>query len=208
MTGALSLVRVWLGRARPNAEAADVGQSVRLSVYGPGAAKTAAVLRRSPVGNAISAGPAGRSEPASTDEHLVAALEETAPPALTIADVIVVRAGKPGAALKSPREVYLRFPGCLVTVFGYSGGCVIETRTGWHLRLVAARSGSCVSDDLAAYASVVHAWMVSGRSLAALDDAYVIGPCQFRTERPMARVIAQNRARHRPIPAACRQAGG
>jgi hypothetical protein len=99
-----------------------------------------------------------------TDEHLRAEPDETDPAWLAIADVIV-----------RSRPAIGSFPGSLLTATVLPDRVrLVATRTGWIADIAAPA-------PVGIFASFVHAWMVSGRSITHLDGASLVvsgGPCR------------------------------
>ncbi|QKW38405.1 hypothetical protein HUT06_33975 [Actinomadura sp. NAK00032] len=129
--------------------------------------------------------------PSPCDEHLVAGPEETSPAWLAAADVIVARAGEPARLLTA-------HPGCLVAVAVTEQGCLLAAG-GVQARLDPVLGGTCTVDDAAAFASAVHAWLVTGGSPAALarlalvreNTVTVVRVRHRRTARPGVRRAAR-----------------
>lgn len=162
------LVRVWLGSYEQIVPVPRDAESVRMLVGGPNTGRTAAVLRRVAEASPRAPGP-GAHAPPPVDEHMVAGPDETDPRWLSAADVIVVRADLDHDG-PDPAAVLGRFPGCLVMALaGLGPGSVVQTRSRWRIRFVPRRDSA-----VSWYASFVHAWLVTGRPLAALNHAYAI----------------------------------
>lgn len=104
---------------------------------------------------------ADAAEPPPCDEHLVAGPEETRRAWLAAADVIVAAAGDPAQLLAA-------HPGCLVAVTVTERGCLLAADEV-QARLDPMLGGTCTVDDAAAFASALHAWLVTGGAPAALD---------------------------------------
>jgi hypothetical protein len=229
----ISLVRVWLGesefhvRAR-NRPAERVGGWTVMSLFGPRIPRTVAVLHRLPVGvgKALFAGDRERR---MTDEHLVADLGETDASWPAAADVIVVRNERRNSQRatvpRSPADLLDlldRFPGCLVAAAARPGGaCELATANGWQIwifsPLSAVADGGRAShrtqaddeeDDVTTYASLLHTWLVSGRSPTLLHDAFLSGPHRHGAVRSTARVRAECPARLQGFPYVHRRVGG
>jgi hypothetical protein len=100
------------------------------------------------------------SDETATDEH-VAAFHGS--DWWDCADVLVGPGGAP------PRSAGWH----IAAVFAPNGRCLLLTRTGWAAELtpqaVPPRQG--LEEPFGLYASFIHAWSVSGRPLAALDQA-------------------------------------
>ncbi|NVI92985.1 hypothetical protein [Actinomadura sp. BRA 177] len=100
------------------------------------------------------------------DEHLVAGPGETSRAWLACADVIVAGAGEPAQLLAA-------HPGCLVAVAVTRWACLLAAG-GVQARLDPALGGTCTLDDATAYASALHAWLVTGGQPAALTRLTLI----------------------------------
>ncbi|MEU8347255.1 hypothetical protein AB0C74_36620 [Spirillospora sp. NPDC048832] len=96
--------------------------------------------------------------PPPCDEHLVAGPDEPSPAWLACADVVVGTGGDPACAAP---------PGCLVAAVVTERACLLAVG-GVQARLDPVMGGTCTVDDAVAYASALHAWLVTGGSPAAL----------------------------------------
>ncbi|WP_435111593.1 hypothetical protein [Nocardiopsis synnemataformans] len=117
--------------------------------------------------------PSGRHLPAVPDTPLVAdPCRPAERPWAGVADILLCRCGH---ATPSPREAgcaLLRaYPGCLVAgVHGQDGRGVLVSPRGLVLVTPGASIGRAERWGTVAAAVLVHAWLVSGRHLAALPD--------------------------------------
>ncbi|GAA4095540.1 hypothetical protein GCM10022214_68360 [Actinomadura miaoliensis] len=128
------------------------------------------------------------------DEHLAAGPDERSWTWLSCADVIVRRFQGPDPRPTRLGELHGRFPGCLImalTPHGH-GHAVVTTVSGWKARLVPVRHGSWVGDDVLSYASAIHAWIVAGRPLDALDTARLTVIRGHAAVRPGVRVMPED----------------
>ncbi|MGI5167514.1 hypothetical protein ACQEU3_24505 [Spirillospora sp. CA-253888] len=155
------LVRVWEGSGGPRPDWRDPGAE-RVLITWHGAPRALLHLRRSPGG--------ARAE-RPHDDLLVADADERSATWLACADVIVRQAAGRAAAARAFGTIRANFPGCLVTaVLGGGEGRLLETATGWCARLLPARPGDFTAADVVSCAVALHAWVVSGRSPAGLDE--------------------------------------
>jgi hypothetical protein len=110
------------------------------------------------------------------DQHLFADADEVEPSWLWAADVIVRRGGAAGEGTEQGQlsSTFRSFPGCLIVgILGPGNACVVGSRDGWSTKVVGRSARDIGAGVLGWYVSFVHAWMASGRSLTALDDAFV-----------------------------------
>jgi hypothetical protein len=158
----ISLVRAcWCPSGQ--GELAERGaESIRVIVRGPYIPQVTVVLQRSPAEHALNQD----GLQVSDDEHLVAGPGETRWAWLSVADVIIRRAG---TVAWSPSGVYARFPGCLVAAILDDRECVVGTADGGLARMRPLLAGTDAT--VVPYVSVIHAWLVAGRSLASLHAA-------------------------------------
>jgi hypothetical protein len=166
------LVQVWLEPHERCERIPSDPESVVLRVYRPNTFVTAAVLRRVPADHPDLGHGWARTP---IDEHLVVGPEEKDPQWLSTADVIVTRPDVRESA-SDPANVLAKFPGCIVLASCHSGSSfVVESRIGWEFFLCLQEGELPATGDMSEYtsmyASLVHAWIAGGRSLAALATA-------------------------------------
>jgi hypothetical protein len=187
MIAQTSLVRVWLAPPGSDIPVDRINGIWTVVVRGPfTSAVTAIVETKSWPADKISEG-LGLAMPAAfVDEHLSVGPDETDLRLLSASDVIVRRAGPGGPGPWSLPDIRSRFPGCLVAaVMDLDTTCVWagdqcqpmrfvpppeSTPFGHHQKPMSRRTDA----DIVCCASVVHAWLVAGRSLVDLDTAHLI----------------------------------
>lgn len=173
----MSLVRArWTAsdgrRGRVERSIPQTMDSAYALVSGPKIARVSILLHRCPAERALPLDrPSGRPS-TFDDEHLVAGSDVTQSSWLSAADVIIRRAGSPKSATWSLSELFARFPGCLVAADVHDRGWVVGTATGWRARLVPSRAGEEAA--ISWYASMLHAWLVADRPVAALQAAHLV----------------------------------
>lgn len=131
--------------------------------------------------------PADGPVPPPCDEHLVAGPRETVHAWLSAADVIV-------AADTDPARLLAAHPGCLVAVAVTDQGCQLATG-GIRARLEPVLGGTCTVDDATAYASALHAWLVTGGSPGTLDRLTLVRENTVTVVRVRYRRTAQQQVR-------------
>jgi hypothetical protein len=201
-----SLVRTWLEPYGPDMPGTERrAEFAHVLVRGPNTSGKRAVLHRSPTGT-MSPFPGRAPERAFLDEHLVAGPEEMDPPWLSVADVIVRRAVRSEPAQWSLSSLYARFPGCLVAALISDGQvCVVETVAGGRVRLLPLWTDVCTDGDASTYASLIHAWLAAGWSLALLGGAHLL-VSTARGARRGVRVNVDDPGQGRELPGSVRRA--
>jgi hypothetical protein len=207
MVAHTSLIRVWLAPSTSDISAHRNNAVLTVGVRGPFTqAMTAMVDMKSPSAGKTSGG-FDLPMPAAVfvDEHVLAGPDETDLRWMSVADVIVRRAGSSKAGPRSVSDIRTRFPGCLVAALIDSDrSCVWAGAPGRQLRFVslpesrpsksrAKCKGAGADADFLGCASVIHAWLVAGRPLAELDTAHLIVSRGPATPRRRVRVSLAHR---------------
>lgn len=174
----VTLVHAWEGSSRDDALAWRTPGAERVLIDTGRCARTLVNLRRPHCDgrSGALALPAPHAAlpaaPRTADEHLAAGPGETSPAWLSCADVIVRGVERPALVPGVRARLRASFPGCLVLALSSHGGAYVATAvSGWSARLVADGREACTVEDVASYASAVHAWITSGRPLEALGWA-------------------------------------
>jgi len=198
-----SLVRTWLEPYGPDVR--RMAGCAHVLVRRRSTSGERAVLRWAPIG-ITSPFPGRVPETAFVDEHLVAGPDETDPLWLSVADVVVRRAARSELVRRSLSGLFTRFPGCLVAALIRDGhGSVIGTLAGGRMRLLPPWTDTCTDGEMSAYASLVHAWLAVGRSLAMLDGAHLLVSTVRGPGRGV-RVNVDDPGHHRELPGSTRRA--
>jgi hypothetical protein len=212
-----TLSRVWLMRSRKDIPVHRTRGVWTIAVRGPFTPAVTAVVEMKTSPDKILSDPGIWTQPpVFVDEHVTAGPDETDPRLMSVADLIVRRAGAANPGPWTLLDIRSRYPGCLVAaVVAVDRTCIWAGDPGRPMQFVALRepgssghpenpTNSGADADFICCSQVVHAWLAAGWPLVDLDEAHLIILDDLTAPRRGVQFKLADQNRHRTNEAASR----